>query len=389
MTPITDTDTLKEALKPFKKEPFVTVDTEFVRERTYYPVVCLVQVGGKNGAVAVDTLAPGIDLTPLLDLMNNSKVKKVMHAAEQDVEIFYRLSGKIPHPLFDTQVAAQVLGYGETIGYAKLVREICDVRLDKTSRYTDWSHRPLSEAQISYALSDVTYLREVYLELAEGLKKKERAEWLAEEMQTLIDPARYENKPEDAWLRFKVKHGTAEFFSVLKALAEWRETRAQARDMPRSWVLRDDNLLEVAAAKPKAVQKIQKMKRLHPRVKESKGLMEEIVEAVQKGLDNPLKEVPARPKPRPETPTAMVDLLRVLLKMRCEKHAVARSIVASEDDLRQIAQKTESKLKASKIPAMQGWRYDVFGEAALALKRGEIALVGKKQDVVCIEVQNT
>jgi ribonuclease D len=250
MDVITDSKTLKKRIADFKKEPFVTIDTEFIREKTYYPVLCLIQMAGSKDAFAIDAMAEDLDISPLYKLLANKKIVKVFHAAEQDIEILYRLTGEIPAPLFDTQIAAQVLGYGDSAGYGALVKDICGVDLDKSSRFTDWAHRPLTQAQVDYAVSDVTYLRNVCENLLMRLEEKKRMDWFKEEMLEMLNPARYEVQPEEAWKRFKIKNASPVFYGVLHAVAEWRERRAQSKNLPRGRVMRDEAVLEIAASRP-------------------------------------------------------------------------------------------------------------------------------------------
>jgi ribonuclease D len=380
---VTDTKTLKKRLAGFKKEPFVTLDTEFMRERTYYPILCLVQIAGAEDFFAIDAMAEGLDLTPLFELLDNKKIVKVFHAMEQDIEIMYRLTGHIPSPLFDTQVAAQVLGYGEAVGYGTLVKRICDVEVDKTSRFTDWSHRPLSEKQVDYALTDVTYLRNVCEHLLFELESKKRMSWFLEEMEVRSNPDLYETHPEDAWQKFKVKNARPEFYGILQAVAEWREKKAQDKDVPKRRVIRDETVLELAASQPTDEKQLDKLRHVHPSVRRDKKMVKEMLDAVKNGLKHPV-ELERRKAMPPDTP--LVDLLKVLLKQKCEEHGVARKLLANEEDLRWIAALNDKDLKEKNVNCMQGWRFEVFGKAAIALKKGKLAMAAKGKNIELLDL---
>ncbi len=370
MTLITTTDALDAFCRKLAGAEYITVDTEFLREKTYWPQLCLVQVGGPDGAVAIDPLAEGIDLAPLFGVMTDPSILKVFHAARQDVEIFWHLSGSIPHPLFDTQVAAMVCGFGESVGYETLVTKLAGARIDKSSRFTDWSHRPLTERQLTYALSDVIHLRPAYEKLKRRLLRTGRAHWLEEEMAVLTDPATYRVDPETSWQRLKVRTHKPRFTAILRELAAWREREAQRRDLPRSRVLRDESLLEIAAHAPTSVDDLARTRGMGRGVAEGRQGAE-IMGCVQRALALPDSELP-RIEPREEPPPGLqpvVELLRVLLKMKCEANNVASKLVASAADLEAIAAGDEAD-----VPAMHGWRRELFGEDALALKHGRIGL---------------
>jgi len=368
---ITDSGDLAEFCARQQGVDFVAVDTEFMRERTYWPILCLVQVAGPEEAVAIDALAPGIDLAPLLALMADAAILKVFHAARQDLEIFFQLSGgQVPHPVFDTQVAAMVCGFGDSVSYETLVRRLAGASLDKASRFTDWAQRPLTARQIDYALADVVHLRTVYERLQMVLAKNGRALWFAEEMADLVDPAIYRSEPSEAWRRFRLR-GRADrrFLGVLKAVAAWREAAAQTRDLPRSRIVRDEALLEIAAHAPKTIESLARTRGLGKGVAEGK-FGAEILDAVAQGLADP-EPPPALPA-KPEAPPGigpLIELLRVLLKQRCEDFAVAQKLVASADDLEAIAADDNAPVRA-----LHGWRREVFGADALALKHGRLAL---------------
>ena len=374
---ITDTNALAAFCARQKGAQFVAVDTEFMRERTYWPILCVVQVAGPDEAVAIDALAEGIDLAPLLALMSDPATLKVFHAARQDLEIFFHLSGDVPHPVFDTQVAAMVCGFGDAVSYETLVKRLAGATLDKASRFTDWAHRPLTERQIRYALADVVHLRTVYDRLQQVLAENGRAGWFAEEMADLVDPAIYRSEPAEAWRRFRLR-GRADqrFLGVLRALAAWRETAAQQRDLPRGRIMRDEAVLEIAAHAPKTIETLARTRSLGKGIAEGK-LGRDILAAVVEGLadPNPPPTIPARAESPPGI-GPLIELLRVLLKQRCEDFQVAQKLVASADDLVAIAADDNAP-----VPALSGWRREVFGNDALALKHGQLALTAGKNRI--------
>jgi ribonuclease D len=363
------------------KHPFVTVDTEFLRETTFWPKLCVIQLASTDEAVAIDALAPGMDLTPFFDLMTDPAVVKVFHAARQDVEIVWHLSKRIPAPLFDSQVAAMVLGYGDSISYDQLVQRTNGTVLDKTSRFTDWSKRPLSEAQIAYAIADVTHLRDIYLKLTAELAKRGRADWVAEEMSVLTSPETYRQEPERAWERFRNRVRKPRELAVLMDVAAWREREAQSRDVPRSRVLKDDSLIDIAMTGPKTIEALGAIRSI-PKGWERSRDGQAIVEAVQHGLARDPKSLPPIDKHRPpsQAQSATIELLKVLLKMVAEKHHVAAKVVATSDDLDKIAEND-----AADVGALKGWRREMFGEKALALKHGKLALAIDRGRVVTVE----
>jgi ribonuclease D len=370
MTMIAETAQLAEFCARQRGAPFVAVDTEFMRDKTYWPQLCLVQIAGPDEAVAVDALAPGIDLAPLLHLMAEPSVLKVFHAARQDVEIFYNLSGAVPTPLFDTQVAAMVCGFGDSISYETLAGKLAGARIDKSSRFTDWAHRPLTERQVQYALADVVHLRRVYEKLRGNLDRTGRASWLDEEMAYLTDPAIYRLDPVEAWRRFRTRGGNRRFLAVLRELAAWRENAAQQRDLPRGRIIRDEQLLEIAAHAPMTVADLARTRGLGKGVAEGK-FGGEILAAIGRALALPEESYPPLPA-RYEPPPGigpLVDLLRVLLKLRCEENDVAQKLVANSEDLEMLAATDDAS-----IPALSGWRFEVFGRDALALKHGALGL---------------
>ncbi|WP_207476198.1 ribonuclease D [Arenibaculum pallidiluteum] len=377
MTPISTTEDLASLCQRLRTAEYVTVDTEFMRERTFWPKLCLVQLAGPDEAAIVDPMAEGIDLAPLFELMVDPAVLKVFHAARQDVEIFVHLSGHVPHPIFDTQVAAMVCGFGESVGYETLISKLAGARVDKSSRFTDWSQRPLTERQLQYALSDVTHLRPAYEKLRRKLQKTGRAPWLEEEMAVLTDPGTYTVAPEEAWRRLKVRTDKPRFLAVLREIAAWREREAQRKDLPRARVLRDEALLEIAAHAPTTVDDLARTRGLGRSVAEGRWGTE-LLAAVKRGLETPAAECPTV-EPRIEPPPGLapiVDLLRVLLKMRCEDQEVAPKLVANGGDLEAIAADDQAD-----VPALKGWRRELFGEDALALKNGRLALAIERKRV--------
>lgn len=377
---ISDNARLAEFCSRLARETFIAVDTEFIREKTYYPQLCLIQLAGEKEARAVDALAPGIDLAPVYDLMRNERIVKVFHAARQDIEIFMLKTGAVPAPLFDTQVAAMVAGFGEQAGYETLVQALARAGIDKSARFTDWALRPLTEKQINYALSDVTHLRTVYAKLKDRLDRSGRLSWVESEMSVLTDPATYRADPREAWRRLRVRSPKPRFLAVLRELAAWRELAAQARDIPRQRMLRDEALVEIAAHLPKTPDELARTRGLSDGLARGR-IGAEILSAVAKGMAVPESEAP-RPADRadlPRTNGAIADLLRVLLKMRAEEHNVAARLIASGEELDRLAGED-----APDVPALKGWRREIFGDDALALKQGRIALVvrGKKLQAV-------
>jgi ribonuclease D len=383
MTVITDTDALAQFCARQGDAEFVAVDTEFMRERTYWPILCLVQVAGPEEAAAVDTLAPGIDLTPLLALMADQRMLKVFHAGRQDIEIFFNLSGAVPAPIFDTQIAAMVCGFGDAVSYETLVSKLARASLDKSSRFTDWSHRPLTERQIRYALADVVHLRTVYEKLQERLTSNGRAGWIAEEAAELSDPKTYRNDPYEAWRRFRLRGRLdGRFFGVLREVAAWRESAARQRNLPRNRIMRDEAVLEIAAHSPRTIEALARTRSLGKGVAEGK-LGGEILEAVGRGVTEPPPfDVPQPAKIEPPSGLGpLVELLRVLLKQRCEDHEVAQKLLASSEDLEAIAADDHAPVKV-----LSGWRREIFGNDALALKHGERALTVRQNRVRLVEL---
>ncbi len=377
---ITTTNSLAEVCGRLQRHPFVTVDTEFLRESTYYPKLCVAQIASTDEAVVVDALADGIDLKPLFHLMADESVIKVFHAARQDIEICWHAAGLIPAPLVDTQVAAMVLGYGDSIAYDQLVQRITGDNLDKSLRFTDWTRRPLSEAQIAYAISDVTHLRDVYVKLEADLKKRGRTEWMREEMRVLTSPDTYRMEPEHAWQRLQTRVRKPKELAVLIEVAAWREREAQTRDVPRGRVLKDDVVGDLAVQAPTTIERLGNLRSL-PKGFERSRWGEAIIEAVKRGLARDVKTLPKieRPKGAPNG-QATVELLKVLLRMTAERHGVAAKVIATMDDLDRIAADDDAD-----VPALSGWRRELFGEKALALKHGRLALAVEHNRVVAVE----
>ncbi|GAB4065819.1 ribonuclease D [Ancylobacter sonchi] len=381
MDMITTTDSLAAACERLSRHPFVTVDTEFLRESTFWPKLCVVQLASTDEAVVVDAIAEGIDLAPLFELMANEQVLKVFHAGRQDIEIVWHLAGIIPHPVFDTQVAAMVLGHGDSISYDQLVQRLTGAVLDKSLRFTDWSRRPLSAAQITYAEADVTHLRDVYRKLDADLVKRGRSEWVTEEMAVLISPDTYRQEPERAWERLRSRVRKPKDLAVLMEVAAWREREAQSRDIPRSRILKDEVLGEIAAQHPTTPERLAGLRSI-PKGFERSRTGEQILEAVRAGLARDPKTLPEieRDRPLSNGASATVELLKVLLRMTSEQHGVAAKVIATVDDLERIAADHEPQ-----VAALAGWRRELFGEKALALKDGRLALAMQRGRVIALE----
>ena len=377
---ITTTDALAAVCGRMAKHPFVTVDTEFLRETTYYPLLCVAQMASPEEAVVVDALATGLDLSPLFALMASQSVTKVFHAARQDIEIVWNMAKTIPHPIVDTQVAAMVLGYGDSISYDQLVQRITGDTLDKSHRFTDWTRRPLSDAQIAYALSDVTHLRDVYLKLATDLEKRGRGNWVEAEMEVLTSPETYRADPERAWERLKSRVRKPKELAVLMEVAAWREREAQTRDVPRGRVIKDDVIGDIAVQAPTSIERLGHLRSL-PKGFERSRWGEQIIEAVKRGLGRDPTTLPRLDRPKPAVNgQATVELLKVLLRMTAERHGVAAKVIATVDDLDRIAADDDAD-----VPALKGWRRDLFGEKALALKQGRLALAVDNGKVITVD----
>lgn len=382
---ITTNEALKAACDRLSGAGYVTVDTEFMRDSTFWPVLCLIQLAGPRpeDEIIIDPLAPDIDLAPFYDLMRNRKVVKVFHAARQDIEIFFHQGNTIPDPLFDTQVAAMVCGFGDSIGYETLVRKLAGGSVDKSSRFTDWSRRALSEKQLQYAMADVTYLRTIYEVLAKRLTQTKRAHWVAEEMAVLQDPDTYAMRPENAWKRLKMRFRGQRGLAVLVEIAAWRERQAQERDIPRSRTMKDDALYEIATQIPKTTSDLDGLRAV-PKGFSNSRLAPGLMEAIERGLAMKEEDVPVveGPEPLPAGVGPLVELLKVLLKQKCEEHDVAQKLVANVSDLELIAAHAEAD-----VSALKGWRREIFGEDALRLKRGELAIGAKGKKIVLIDTK--
>ncbi len=382
MTVITDSKDLARFCAQQAEAEFLAIDTEFIRDTTYWPKLCLIQVGGEDHAAAIDPLAEGIDLSPLHDLLTNPKILKVFHAARQDLEIFFHETGRLPAPVFDTQVAAMVCGYGDQVSYEKLATQLTGAKIDKSARFADWAKRPLTERQINYALSDVIYLRPVYEKLRTALNKNDRASWLDEEMAVLTSPETYSLNPTKAWKRLKSRSRDRRYLGHLHKLAEWREIEAQSRDVPRNRVLRDEQLYDIAAQAPKNAESLARTRGLNGNFASGR-LGREILEVLAQVQSLPDSELPSAPHQErsQEQVGPIVDLLKVLLKLCCEEHGVAQKLVANASDLDQIALRDDAE-----VAAMSGWRRELFGQQALALKNGRLALSADGDKIKVIEL---
>jgi ribonuclease D len=380
---ITTTADLIAFCKRLEKAPFIAVDTEFMRETTYWPKLCLIQAASSEVGACIDPLADGIDLSSFLALLADPKIEKVFHAARQDVEIFNNL-GVIPRPMFDTQVAAMAAGYGEQVAYDALVRSMLKIDLDKSSRFTDWARRPLSDAQLSYALADVTHLAAIYPKLHASLEKADRLSWVEGEMANLTDPALYDTAPENAWKRLKPRKTASKYLSVFRSVAAWREATAQQRDQPRSRILKDEAIDEVATQAPTDADGLNRLRSV-PKGFAGSRFGPDLIDAIKAGLASPDAHAPvveSRGSPPAAGAGAIVELLKVLLKARSEDAKVASKLIATMSDLEKIANDDNAE-----TPALQGWRREAFGEDALRLKRGELALVLDGSRVRVVEVR--
>lgn len=383
MTPITTTAELAAFCDKIKGQPFVAVDTEFMRETTYWPKLCLIQAATPTAEAVIDPLSEEIDLEPFLELMRDESMEKVFHAARQDVEIFNNLKA-MPRPLFDTQVAGMAAGYGEQIAYDALVRQMLKIELDKSSRFTDWARRPLTDAQLTYALADVTHLARLYPMLKQRLEKEGRLAWVHDEMQNLCDPANYDVEPDNAWRRLKPRRHTAKYLAVYKSVAAWRERTAQLRDQPRGRILKDEAIDELATQAPTDASQLDRLRSV-PKGFSGSRFGPDLLAAVREALKDPEAYAPvierSRTAPSPAA-GAVVELLKVLLKARAEDAGVASKLIATVSDLELIANDDNAN-----TPALTGWRREAFGEDALKLKRGELALVLDGTRVRVVEVR--
>lgn len=379
---ISDTSALKKACDAAAKHPFCTVDTEFLRETTFWPILCLVQMASPDEAWIIDVQAPDIDLAPFFELMANEDVMKVFHAARQDIEIIYNLANLIPHPVFDTQVAAMVCGYGDSISYDQLVFKITGSQIDKSSRFTDWSKRPLSDKQLNYALADVTHLRDAYLSVNASLEEQNRSHWVTEEMEILTSPETYDIPPENAWQRLKMRVRKPRELAIMKRVAEWREETARSKNVPRGRVIRDDAIYDIAARAPSNLQQLGNLRSL-TRGFDKQRYGDSLLAAIAEAKAIPENELPRLPRQKqmPEGCGAATEMLKVLLKLTVERHGVAAKIIATVDDLEKIAADDNADVRA-----LRGWRKELFGNRALELKNGRIALGYNNRKVEVIDV---
>ncbi len=377
---ITSTESLAAFCHSVANKPYITVDTEFLRDKTYWPILCLIQVATPEDAVIIDPLADGIDLAPLFDLMSDQGVLKVFHAARQDIEIFHLLSGNVPAPLFDTQIAAMITGHGDQVGYETLVRKMVGASVDKSFRFTDWSRRPLTDKQLQYALSDVTHLCVIHEQMQALIAKGGRQEWIAEEMAILSNPETYIQRPEDAWRRLKIRTNSSRVAAIVRELAAYREREAQSRDVPRGRILKDDTLIEVATQKASTTDALSNL-RTFPKGQAGGRIGKDIAAAVERAMKLPKENLPELPgKPAPLAPAGPVgELLKVFLKIRAKELGVATRLIASANEIERFA---AERGRSGKL--MQGWRGEVFGQDALKLLNGEIALAAKGPAIVAL-----
>jgi len=379
---ITTTAELADTVEALRRSPFVTVDTEFIRETTFWPELCLIQMASPDTTALVDPLAPGISLKPFFELMGDERVLKVFHAARQDIEIIFHLGRLIPHPVFDTQVAAMVCGFGDSVSYDQLVQRITGAHIDKTSRFTDWRRRPLSDQQLAYALADVTHLIDVYRSLSAELERENRAHWLDEEMEVLTTRETYDPHPEDAWKRLKMRVRKPIELAVLQNIAAWREREARERNVPRQRVIKDEALFEVAQQQPATPEALARLRTI-PKGWERSATAAALLEAVNAALELPRDQLPRLPRQTPgaDGSNAAAELLKVLLRQVAEEEKVAAKVLASGEDIDRLASEGEK----AEVPALQGWRREVFGEKALKLVRGELALKFANRRIITFE----
>ncbi|HEY2886425.1 MAG TPA: ribonuclease D [Rhizomicrobium sp.] len=381
---MTTTPELKSLVSELTGAPYLALDTEFMRDQTYWPKLCLIQVASSGVEAIVDPLADGIDLAPFYELLKSPAVVKVLHAARQDIEIFHHQGGMIPNPLFDSQIAAMVCGFGDAASYETLCRKIAHVEIDKSSRFTDWSRRPLSQKQLDYAVGDVTHLRTIYEFLKRKLDETGRADWVQEEIAALQDPALYALHPEIAWKRLKPRTSNKRFLAMLASLAAWREREAQERDIPRGRVLKDEALSEIAAHPPESAEALERIRAVPKGFANSRfgrGLMEAIAEGKHAKPPEPIEH--DRPRRRREPSPAAIDLLKTLLRLRAEAAGVAPRLIANADDIERLAANEDEG-----VPALRGWRAQVFGNDAVALRKGELAIALESGEAVVVELED-
>ena len=381
---VNTTPDLKALIIELTGAPYLALDTEFMRDQTYWPKLCLIQVASSGVEAIVDPLADGIDLAPFYELLKSPAVVKVLHAARQDIEIFHHQGGMIPNPLFDSQIAAMVCGFGDAASYETLCRKIAHVEIDKSSRFTDWSRRPLSQKQLDYAVGDVTHLRTIYEFLKRKLDETGRADWVQEEIAALQDPALYALHPEIAWKRLKPRTSNKRFLAMLASLAAWREREAQERDIPRGRVLKDEALSEIAAHPPESAEALERIRAVPKGFANSRfgrGLMEAIAEGKHAKPPEPIEH--DRPRRRREPSPAAIDLLKTLLRLRAEAAGVAPRLIANADDIERLAANEDEG-----VPALRGWRAQVFGNDAVALRKGELAIALESGEAVVVELED-
>lgn len=369
---ITKTDALAKLCAELAHDKFVTVDTEFMRETTYYPILCLIQIAGEKTNGLIDPMAEGLDLAPFFELMNNSDVLKVFHAARQDIEIIVHLAGVVPHPVYDTQIAAMVCGFGDQVGYEAIVRKLAKVQIDKSSRFTDWSRRPLTEKQLVYALSDVTHLRVVYEKLASDIANTGRAHWLEEENAILMSADTYRTAPEDAWRRIKVRLKSKKQLGVLMAIAAWRESEAQEKNVPRGRIIKDDAVAEIATQMPDTKESLNQLRAL-PRGFGNSRTGDAIINAVKNGLGMDAKSLPQPDQGRDEVSDATqaaAEVLKLALKIICEQEGIAPKLMGNSSEIEAVAESDEAD-----VPMLKGWRREAFGALAIDIKQGK-AMIG-------------
>jgi ribonuclease D len=380
---LTTNDALDEACAVFAQEPFITIDTEFLRETTYYPRLCLIQMACPDKAVLIDPLSEELDLAPFLALMRNENIVKVFHAARQDIEILWNLSGEIPAPLFDTQVAAMVCGYGDSVSYEQLAQDYARAKIDKSSRFTDWSRRPLSDAQRVYARADVTHLVTIYQRMREEIETTGRLTWLEEEMAILTSPDTYRADPDQAWRRLVGRIRKPRELAVLQEIAAWRESEAKSRDVPRGRVMKDEALIEITVSQPRDGGMLARLRAV-PSGFDRSRFAEDVLEAVSRGLARDLATLPSLERPRGRARhAAVLDMLKVLLKLVCDRERVAPKLVASSEDLDDLAAYDETMTQDDNA-VLRGWRREVFGEKALDLMAGRLALGLSQREVVLV-----
>lgn len=379
-------DELEAHIKTFKNAEFLTIDTEFLREKTYYPKLCLIQIGDpEKNAIAIDPLNQNINLRPVLDLLFNPDILKIFHAGRQDMQIFFELTGKIVNPIFDTQIAAMVCGYGDQVGYENLVRNISDIQIDKSAQFTDWSNRPLSNRQIEYALGDVTHLVDVYKALRGELDKSGRTKWVFEEEEILNDPKTYQVDPYECWQRIKIKTPRPKTLAILRELAAWREKEAQRLNKPKNWILRDDTLADMAALAPRDENKLKRVRNFSDDLAKGK-VGRELLNIIKKAETSPKDTWPQVIRKKPVEPSvqSIAEALRMLLKIISHNSNVAPKLIADRDDIDAIAKNNDAD-----VPALRGWRYDLFGKHALAMKNGELAIGLKDSKIVIYRIDDS